>query len=121
MTSLADGSRLDFLTDAEIYALFGNAIDNAIAAVKNVRDEDKRIIGLTVRKVRNFVSVNLHNYYEGALKFGDNGLPLTTKGDEDYHGYGMKSIAYVAEKHRGCLSVGTDNNVFNLNIIFPLT
>ena len=120
MTCLADGSRLDFLSEAEIYALFGNAIDNAISAVKNIRDEEKRVIGLNVRKVKDFVSVNLHNYFEGSLKYGANGLPLTTKGDADYHGYGMKSIAYVTEKHKGCLSVSTQNNVFNLNIIFPL-
>lgn len=120
MSCLADGSRLDFLSDAEIYALFGNAIDNAISAVKNIGEEEKRFIGLTVRKVRDFVSVNLNNCYEGKLKYGDNGLPLTTKGDDAYHGFGLKSIAYVTEKHNGCMTVGAENNVFNLNIIFPV-
>ena len=51
----------------------------------------------------------------------ENGLPVTTKLDEQgFHGFGMKSIRLIAEKYDGSLSVKTQDNVFNLNILLPI-
>ena len=38
----------------------------------------------------------IENYCEDELEFR-NGLPVSTKGDDNYHGFGMKSIQYVVE------------------------
>ena len=62
----------------------------------------------------------MHNCYEGELRFKDT-LPLTTKKDSESHGYGMKSVKLLCEKYGGELSVSTDKNVFNVNIVFPLS
>ena len=51
---------------------------------------------------------------------GENGLPLTTKKDKDYHGFGMKSIQLVVNKYDGDLNVNVANNVFSLSIMFPV-
>ena len=66
------------------------------------------------------MTVNVHNYFEGELRFGADGLPRTSKDDEVNHGYGLKSIRYIANKYDGNLSVKASGNLFNLNIIFPL-
>ncbi len=116
---ITDGRLLAFMKEAEIYSLFGNAIDNAIAAVLPL-DKDKRSIGVNVGRVKDFVTVNVHNYFEGELRFGADGLPRTSKDDEVNHGYGLKSIRYIANKYDGNLSVEASGNLFNLNIIFPL-
>ena len=116
---MADGSRLGFMNEAELYSLFGNAIDNAITAVRKVEDESRRYIGLNVSQLKGFVKVNIHNYYEGELNFSEEGLPLTTKADKENHGFGMKSIRYIVEKYGGTVSVKTEKGVFNLNILFP--
>ncbi len=113
-----DGRLLSFMKEAEIYSLFGNAIDNAIAAVVSL-DKDKRCIGVNVGRVKEFVTVNVYNYFEGELRYGADGLPKTSKGDEVNHGYGLKSIRYIASKYDGNMSVRADGNLFNLNIIFP--
>ena len=116
---MTDGALLSFMNEAEIYSLFGNAIDNAIAAVLPL-PQDKRSIGVNVGRVKDFVTVNVHNYFDGELEFGTDGLPRTSKGDEVNHGYGLKSIRYIVNKYDGNMSVEASGNLFNLNIIFPL-
>lgn len=118
LSCIVDGEKLDFMSDADQYSLFGNMLDNAIEAVGKL-DGDKRTIGLSVKAVQSLLSINIHNYYEGEIRFERN-LPLTTKKDKDFHGYGMKSIRMICEKYHGQMSIKTDNNIFNLNMIIPL-
>jgi hypothetical protein len=120
LTCIVDGEKLSFIDQADLYSLFGNAIDNAIEAVINL-PEDKRVIGLNVREVESFISINIHNYFneELSLSFKD-GIPLTTKKDKAYHGFGMKSIQMVTQKYSGDLSIDAENHIFNLNILFPV-
>lgn len=47
-------------------------------------------------------------------------MPSTTKKDKENHGYGLKSIIYIAEKYGGKVSVKASGGVFDLNIIFPI-
>ena len=91
MTCLADGSKLGFMRDGDLYALFGNIVDNAIEAASALEDSEKRCISLNVGTSGAFVSISENNYYSGSIRFSEDGLPLTDK-DTDYHGYGMLSI-----------------------------
>lgn len=120
-TCVADGALLGFMSDSDIYSLFGNIMDNAIEAVAKIPESDGRTIGLKIRTVGEFVSVNVKNTFLGKLELDAQGLPVTTKTDRDYHGYGMKSIKYLTEKYGGNLAVAADGNVFNLNLLFPYT
>ena len=115
-TVVANGGRLSFMNDVDLFTLFGNAIDNAVEAVMKLPAE-KRIISLTTNESGELFSVNIRNFYLGGVTF-ENGLPVTTKGDTDYHGFGMKSIKRIVEKYGGNMSVVTDGDVFNLNLLF---
>ncbi len=115
---MADGKKLNFMPPADQYALFGNIIDNAMEAV-SLLDEEMRTISLSVAEKSGFLVVNIYNRYGGELTF-ENGLPRTTKADRTEHGFGMKSVLATCEKYGGEMSIRTDKNVFNLNIIFPL-
>lgn len=116
---IADGEKISFMNDTDVYSLFGNALDNAMEATMKIADEQKRIIGLTMRRVGRMVTLNIHNSFEGNLMF-ENGLPKTTKKDEIFHGYGMKSIKMIVEKYDGNLTVAVKDGIFNLDILFPL-
>ena len=116
---IADGEKISFMNDTDVYSLFGNALDNAMEATMKIADEQKRIIGLTMRMVGRMVTLNIHNSFEGNLMF-ENGLPKTTKKDEIFHGYGMKSIKMIVEKYDGNLTVAVKDGIFNLDILFPL-
>lgn len=113
---IVDGKSLSFMSNADLYSLFGNMIDNAIEAVKNLPKE-QRTIGLSVKKVNSLLCINIHNYFAGELKF--NGLlPISTKKDKANHGFGMKSIQMICDKYGGEMSISTKDNIFNLSIIF---
>lgn len=99
-TCIANGFELSFMNPCDLYALFGNAVDNAIEAVENVEDPEKKYIGLTVRLVGKFYSVHLQNYTREKVSF-ENGLPQTGKPDKNNHGYGVKSMQMLVKKYGG--------------------
>lgn len=115
---IVDGACLDFLKPSEIYALFGNAFDNAIEALKKVPEED-RIFSLSVKRQLDMAVIHMENTCNEELIFQD-GLPRTTKGDLENHGFGMRSIRMVAERRKGSMAVCIDRGIFNLNILLPL-
>lgn len=120
LTCLADCTRLDFISEVDLYSLFGNAIDNAIEAVVKIKDPEKRSINLIVRCVCDCLSITLENYYEGKIILDNQGLPITTKENKDYHGYGIKSIQYLVDKYNGTLNISINEDVFSLYILFVL-
>ncbi len=94
-------------------------LDNAIESVKLVINPDKRIINLAVFKEGDFLVIRLENYYEHKLKFQD-GRFLTTKGDKDIRGFGIKSITSTVEKYQGTFKILTPNNWFKSVILLPI-
>ena len=112
---MAEGEKLDFMTKEDIYSLFGNMLDNAIAAVRDV-DPDKRIIMLNIREVGEMLVIRESNYCSEPIRF-ENGLPVT-QGDRRFHGFGMKSIKYVCDRYGADLTVKAENNMFTINILF---
>ncbi|TCL57312.1 GHKL domain-containing protein [Kineothrix alysoides] len=116
---MADGSKLDFMKLEDIYAMFGNALDNAIAAVLELSDPKKRVIGVKIVNQKKLIMIQIQNYYEKELRF-EGGLPVTTKGSRRHHGYGMKSIRYTAEKYNGIITVQAQENIFMLQILLPV-
>ena len=119
LTCMADGARLDFMKVEDIYAIFGNALDNAIRAVMELEDAMKRVISVKIVIQNSILMIQIQNYYKGSLHF-ENGLPLTTKKNKRDHGYGMKSIQHTAEKYDGTITVNTENTIFMLQILIPV-
>lgn len=117
LSVMADGKALSFMTNADIYSLFGNALHNAQEALANV-EEEKRVIRLYVRRQGKMVSIHAENYSRG-VQFGQDGLPKTNK-EERGHGYGMRSMRMVAEKYGGFLTAQVQDHVFSLDIVIPI-
>ena len=118
LTCVADGQALDFMHPMDLSALFGNALDNAIECEEGIPDREKRLIHVTVSARQGFVLVRFENYCEGSLRFAG-GLPVTTKADTDYHGYGLKSIQFVAKKYGGNISARMEKQWFVLQLLLP--
>ena len=119
LTCVADGRKLDFMADSDLYALFGNILDNAIEAVEQISDAEMRLITLTVQARQGFLFINAENYYSGELCF-ERGLPQTTKADKQYHGFGMRSIQLLTEKYGGDLQIRAEDGIYTLSIMLPL-
>ena len=120
LVCVADGSCLSGMDTDNIYSLFDNALSNAMEAVRDLPDPDKKYIGLRVCGAGEMISVHVENYFDATkeLTFED-GLPLTTKGDEEWHGFGMRSMRRVTDSCGGGISVDVDGDLFSLNIFVP--
>lgn len=116
---MAEGRNLEFMKQSDIYSLFGNAIDNAIEAVEQIANPEKRCISVKARLEKGMLMIHFENFYEGELMFAG-GLPQTTKQDKRYHGFGMKSIRMITEKYHGYLSIKAERGIFTLNILLPI-
>lgn len=115
LSFLGDGSCLRFLTEAEVFSLFGNALSNAVEA-SCALEEEKRQISIIVRSSGELVSINVTNYYQGPLQF-EEGLPVTKRtGAPDFHGYGMKSMRAIAKKYGGEMKIKAEDGVFVLTV-----
>ena len=117
---IADGSAIDFMDAADLYSLFGNALDNAIEAVSKLDDPELRAISLDVRRAGDMVAIHVENFFDGELSVGDDGLPLTSKGDTRNHGFGTRSMRMVVESYGGSLSVIARGDVFALDALVPM-
>lgn len=118
-TCMLDGKRLSFMQPYEMYSLFGNALSNAIEAVMKVKDTSKRVIAMSSSVSGEFFSVQIINYFAGELVMQNN-LLKTTKNDENFHGYGIKSMRALTKNYGGHVLFSTNDDEFILTIVFPL-
>ena len=118
-TCVADGKAVGFLEAVDLFSMIGNALDNAEEAVRKLEDHDKRAISVSIFSRHGIAILQVENFYEGDLRFVD-GLPVTTKGDPNYHGFGLKSIRSTAEKYGGTVSVQAEDGLFLLRVALPV-
>lgn len=115
MTAMADGTGLDFMKQHHLYALLGNAIENAMEAVEKLPKE-QRLISLFVKRTGNLVSIHVENPCQEPPAMRG-GIPLTSKEDRDFHGFGMLSMRTIAEQYGGTLTVRAENGLFSVDIV----
>jgi len=118
LTCVADGQCLSFMDAVDLYTIFGNALDNAVECVSVLADVERRTIAVSVFSRADLLFIQLENYCEGSLVFGD-GLPVTTKERDGNHGFGLKSIRYTAEKYGGFLTLQAEDDIFLLRVTIP--
>lgn len=125
LNAMVDGDILADIHVKDICSLFGNLLDNAIEATQVIEDKEKRLITLSVRNRNQFIIIECENCSEGTLleknaykgKISSGHLPPTTKSDKVHHGYGLKSIAQVAEKYGGAINVSNEKGWFKVKVL----
>ena len=112
---IIDGTLFDFMSEMEIYSLFGNALDNALESCIKVTDPVRRVISLKAAARGDMVILHVENAFQEALNMVD-GMPQTTKKGSG-HGFGLRSIQSIAETYNGVASVQTEDHLFKLTVI----
>jgi hypothetical protein len=120
LTCVADGALLAFMEVMDICSIFGNALGNAIESVLKIDDHEKRLIHIALYSQNNFIIIRFENYFENEVAALEGGLPTTTKSGKSYHGFGLKSIRYMAEKYGGSMTINTEDGWFILRILLPV-
>jgi len=127
LTCVADGALLNFMDVMDVCSVFGNALDNAVESVMKLPDPAQRLIRVALYAQNNFVILRVENFYDDSrpLTLID-GLPATTKHEHNpdgspLHGFGLKSVRYVAEKYAGSMTINTEDAWFILRVLLPGT
>lgn len=118
---LADGPSLGFMSPDNLFTLLGNALSNAIEAVKKIDSEEMKLIHLHISRRNQMAFIHVDNYCEEEeeLKLRD-GYPETTKTDKENHGYGLRSMRMMSERLGGGLEYHRSDGLFHLNIFLPI-
>lgn len=117
---VVDGHQMSVLDPVDVYTVFGNAIDNAIESVNNLKRPEMRIIDVLVYVKKQFLMIYILNPIEKAPRF-EGEFPVSTKNDNGYHGFGLKSIQHTIKKYNGFLKIDIDETIFGLKILIPLS
>lgn len=118
LTVVADGTAVEFMDPMDMSSLFGNALDNAIEAVRKIDKYEERLIHFTIVKKKQFAVIEVENRYIGDIRFRF-GIPQTSKNDSAYHGFGVKSMRQTVEKYGGSMNLDTNDGWFHVHIILP--
>ena len=119
VSCVADGSQMDFINTIDLYALLGNAMDNAIEAVEKFQEVEKRQIDVIIYRQQNFLVMNIINPIPEKLIYNEE-LPITTKGNKKIHGFGLRSMKYIVRKYDGFLNISEEDGCFSLKILMSI-
>ena len=111
-------ANLEFIDVIDLYALLGNAIDNAIECVSKFQEKDKRVISLNVSSKEAFTIIQVENYSNDITDI-EHELPATSKLSTG-HGFGLKSIKYISNKYGGNMYWANKDGIFSLQVMFPV-
>ena len=114
-----DGKSISFMHKTDISALFGNIIDNAIEYLSKVEPKENRVLNMNVFLNKRTVGMHVENFCDRKIEFKD-GLPLSTKNDAFYHGFGTKSMKYIVNKYHGNMIIANKDNLYTIDIMMPL-
>lgn len=117
VNTAADDIQMEFIDDLDITAIFANLWDNATEACGRMNSEDRKFICMEMRRVNDFILINISNSYNGEL---------TQKGKEylsakkDHDGVGLKSVRFSVEKYDGVFVTRHSTDVFKAEITIPI-
>ena len=96
---------------ADLCAVLGNLLDNALEAAGQVAEPEQRLICLTIRRIHQMVVIKVENSFE-VPPITEGKLLKTTKEDNGLHGWGLKSIQAAAEKYDGMVQTSYTDQIF---------
>lgn len=116
-TYIVDGDSLRFIDKFDVVSLLGNLLDNSIEASEK-EEEKYRVIKLIIKEINSIISINITNYCHSIEHFDTHNYKSSKV--DPFHGYGIKSIKYVAKKYGGSVDFKLTNNLFNVTLLLPL-
>lgn len=106
------------VNDTELCALLSNALENAIIAAAQVEEEKLRKVFIHAIVNGDRLIISTENVYVEKIEM-EGELPKS-KCKEAGHGFGIKSMVAIVERHGGLYSFETEGGVFVLRLLLPL-
>lgn len=99
------------IRSADLCAILGNLLDNALEAARQVPEPEKRFVRLTIRRINQMLVIKVENSFL-VPPVQEKGLLKTTKAESGLHGWGLKSAGTAAEKYDGIVQTTYTANTF---------
>ena len=99
------------LRSADVCAVLGNLLDNALEAAQQVPEKEKRFVRLTIRRINQMLIIKVENSFDNS-PVSRNGVLTTSKVKNGLHGWGLKSAQTAAEKYDGTVQTAYADKVF---------
>lgn len=112
-------SKLDFISNVDICAIFSNALDNAIEACMKIDTDIERIIDVKVTYINQFCILKFTNSKSNEIRLVNQEIQ-TNKSDKSVHGIGLASIKYIVKKYDGEVIINYSDDEFILKIMIPI-
>ena len=109
------GLKEEEFSSVAICCVVGNLLDNSIEAVRKL-PVSKRQIHFELHKKGEMLYLCCENPYTGELRQDGKGL-LTSKADQNSHGFGLKGIQRVCERYGGQMSIETGEQRFRVQAL----
>lgn len=107
------------VNDTELCSLLSNAIENAITAANQLNEDSLRKVYFQAIINDNKLVISTENAYSGVIEM-DGDLPKSGN-KEAGHGFGIKSIVDIVDRHNGLYSIETEGGIFILRLMLPLS
>ncbi len=102
----------------DVSVILNNALQNA---VENAGGSDTPYISILSYRRNNAYMIEISNSFGGELQWDiESGLPATSKGEKEGHGYGLSNIRRVAGKYAGDIDIEVKDGEFRLIIMLML-
>lgn len=101
---------LSGIDSADLCNLIGNLLDNAIEAAQNCEPE-KRSIELNISSSSSRLNITVRNSIQSSV-LNINPSLKSTKHNLEEHGFGIKTIKYIAEKYNGTTDFYEEGTIF---------
>lgn len=102
--------------DVDMCSLLGNIFDNAIEACRKVKEASEIFVDIHQRK--GYINIIIKNTIQSPV-LKDNPELRTTKRQKDIHGYGIKAVKDIVERHNGMMELFEQNQLFIVDIWIP--
>lgn len=102
----------------DISVILNNALQNAI---EHAGDSGTPCLSIHSYRRNNAYMIEIKNSFTGNLRWdAETGLPITSKGKGEEHGYGLANIRRVAGKYSGDIDIAQENETFRLSIMLMI-
>lgn len=106
---------IGFVKDFDLIAIVGNLVDNAIEAASYCGNHKYININMFAAPDGNFIIMRIeNNFVLKPKKLGE--AFLTTKENQKNHGIGITNVRKLAEKYKGFLYLGANENIFTATL-----
>ena len=107
------------IQSADLVAILGNLLDNALEAAGNAEDS-LRFMRLTIRRIHEMLIIKVENGC-GAAPIETDGNLQTSKTDKFLHGWGLQSVRTAAKRYDGTVETEYDGRTHTFRAVVTLS